>query len=200
MVGRERQEPDPGGQPAVLEVFGGGGHAGRVGPVGLVAGEATPRPVDPRAIGVGRSVLPFVVDLNEGKPEGLHFFGGEIRQFDDVLLIAGPGAALGIQHAADLAIPGAVAVDLWVEPDVVLLLDGIGEELLADAGVGKVADEQRFEGGGLAGGQAQVAVVELRLEHDLVGLVDAGKHHPVAALVGQPAGDHALAGGRVGGR
>ena len=78
-----------------------------------------------------------------------------------------------------------------------MFLDGVGIGFLAEAGIGEVADRQGFQVGRFADGDAEMAVVELCFDGDL-SILDGGEDHAAGPVLGKPAGDHAIAGGRIG--
>ena len=97
------------------------------------------------------AVLPFVIDLNEGKAEGLEFLRGELRELEDGFFVG--------RAAVRFRIPGAVAGRLRAKVDVVLPGNRVGEQLLPDARVVEQADSQRLQLCGLTGVKAQMAVI-----------------------------------------
>ena len=130
------------------------------------------------------AVFPVVIDLHERETERLQLLRRKLGQLD------GPFLAL-------LGKIAAIAGHLRAELDLVPLSQGVGIKLLADPGIVENADGQGLQPGRLAGRNGQPPVVDLGTKLDLP-LLDAGKDHAAAAVVAEPAGDHAPPRRRVG--
>ena len=98
-----------------------------------------------------------------------------------------------------VGIPRAIAGGLGMKFDVVNFGQGVGPRFQTEARVIKIADGEGFEGGGFSRLKAEAAIINLGVEGDR-SLFDTAEKYAAAAIVGEPAGDDAIARMRVGQR
>ena len=172
----KRHEPDARRQAESLDRFRRGFHAAGIRSSGSMRGEILLGAIHFEAR------LPFVVNLDKVKTEGLQIFGGVFGELGQMLFIAG----LRMLFHVPCAKPRVLRRQL----DGINFCDGIGIRLQTKPRVVEIADGEHFCRCAFSGLEAQPPVIELRPDSKSVSL-NRGKNHTAAPVVRQPTGDDA---------